>query len=86
MKSYIKKVKVYDYIFHVQINRNGGICNITVPHDVKVNERFKQRKLYQLYRNDVEALRSEMLNTFQGRLIADPYVKVHLYNLLRDAL
>ena len=79
----------------VQVNKNGGICDIILPKtqaepvkpvDTSNGEAVRAynaaKKEYDCYMRERAALRSEVLNRYQGRQLHGAYVEETLDNFL----
>ena len=79
----------------VQANKNGGICDVILPKtqaepvkpvDTSNGEAVRAynaaKKEYDCYMRERAALRSEVLNRYQGRQLSSAYVEETLDNFL----
>lgn len=79
----------------VQANKNGGICDFYLsgrpiepirPRDTSDGQAVRAynaaRKEYDANMRNYLAVRSELLNVFQGRQLASESVRIHIYNVL----
>ena len=79
----------------VQANKNGGICDVILPKtqaepvkpvDTSNGEAVRAynaaKKEYDCYMRERAALRSEILNRYQGRQLSSAYVEETLDNFL----
>ena len=79
----------------VQVNKNGGICDVILPKtqakpikpvDTSKGEAVRAynaaKKEYDRYMQERSALRSEVLNRYQGRQLRSAYVEETLDDFL----
>lgn len=79
----------------VQVNKNGGICDVILPKtqaepvkptDTSNGEAVRAynaaKKEYDCYMRERSALRSEFLNRYLGRQLCSAYVGITLDNFL----